>query len=361
MLKRVKREINALASRFEVPEVFTISKVSKCIPDIANPKAPAGHVAIVGTKTYGLSGSGKMRPRMFLPIFHRTLVEEHNLGCFYYQTCHDLLNDLDRHLPYRLAVIPIYGEDGVPVIIPSSRVVRRIRELHPSCIFANHPDAAQVVRDKKATNSLLTRKGVPMPRMDLRVVSGKIFSNARFGTKRPAYVTDSARLDEARYNTEFIDTRYEVEGVEYYCSLRALAVGSVMLDLWPRFRPVEDGDPSVHSKDTPRSEFLLNKFYSEVALPLRRRAESICSKVKDALGLGFLALDILYDHDRDQLFVCEVGFKFADHTWVEHCGDLWKEVPWLKPHSSYAIARSSANAFAREVLSPNVSNGLMQG
>lgn len=348
LLKQLKRRANQFSVRVALPEVFTVSKIGKIAPLIRNPTDAKGHVAIVGTKTYGLNETGKVRPRLFFPKFHRSLVEEHNVACFYYQTCGDLLNNIQRHKAHKLVVVLVYGEDKDPPIFPSSRLVQEIQEKHPSCQLVNHPSSGQVIRDKVKSNILLTEAGVPMPRMDAGDTSGIIFSNSRFGTKEESYLTERAGSDKGRYNTEFIDTKYTIDDVEYYCSLRALAVGGVLLDLWPRFRPISDGCANVHSQDTPQNAYLLNKFYAELAMPLRPRAEEICAKIKEALGLGFYACDILFNHNTDRMVVCEVGYKFADHAWVSHCGDLYTEVPWLRRHRNYEIAMHSAAALVHE-------------
>lgn len=352
-LKKIKRAANALVSCAAPVEVFTISKIGKVSPDLENPQDARGHVAFVGTKTFGLSETGKMRPKLFLPPFHRRLTE-HGVASFYYQTCGDLLASLEVHREHRLVVILVYGEDKDPAVIPATRLVRRIQERHPDCVVANHPDAANIIRDKLKTNHLLTSFGIPMPRAE--VTGGKVFSNSRVGTKQPSYVTEVGKLDGRRYNTQFIDTRYEVNGVSYYCSLRALFVGGSLLDLWPRFRPVADGDPNVHSEDTPQDQYLLNTFYHEVATPLRPRVEEVCEKVRKAFGLGFYSADILYNHAEDRFFLCEVGYKFADHSWVKHCAHLSENVPWLQLHSSYKIADASADALVREAFQDAIPN-----
>ena len=148
------------------------------------------------------------------------------------------------------------------------------------------------------------------------VATSRVFSNLNMDTHVPAYVVSPRLpLDPTRYNTEWIDTRHEYNGRNYYVMLRAMAVGGRCLAVFVRARPVEQGDASVHTADTPIDAGLLNFFYRTIAIPQMPAIKSLCEKIANVLGLGFFSHDILPERETGRLLVCETGFKFDDYLY----------------------------------------------
>jgi len=146
----------------------------------------------------------------------------------------------------------------------------------------------------------------------------RVFSNGRLGTHVPTQVIDAGSpLDPRRYNAEWIDTRHEYAGRDYYVSLRAMAVGRRCVSIFVRARPVEDGDASVHATDMPLDAGMWNSFYERLAIPNRHAIETLCRQIAEALGLGFYAHDLLPDRTNGRVLVAETNFKFDDAVYKQ--------------------------------------------
>jgi hypothetical protein len=151
------------------------------------------------------------------------------------------------------------------------------------------------------------------------VAPARVFSNERAGSHTPTAVIETgAPLDPTRYNTEWIDTRHELGGREYYVALRAMAVGQRCISVFVRARPVQDGDASVHNSDTPLDPMMWNFFYERLVVPNRKTIQTLCERIASVLGLGFYAHDLLPDRTVGELLVCETGFKFDDVSYRQH-------------------------------------------
>ena len=183
-----------------------------------------------------------------------------------------------------------------------------------NAIFNSHRTAG-IIRDKRKANETLSRQGIMMP--SLRIDEGKkIFSNARVGTGENAFVLEKLQdVDDGRYNAELIDTRIPFENSVYFTCVRLVCIGTRTLQIYVRARDVEENNPSVHSKDTPKNPELLEHLYGNLVAPRLEELHALGNRIGRALGPGFYAHDVLVDNNSGHLFMCEAGFKFYDHTY----------------------------------------------
>src|SRR5690606_24533011 len=116
-----------------------------------------------------------------------------------------------------------------------------------------------ILGDKLKTNLAYQQAGLSVPAIVAQgSVSTRVFANARVGTRTSAKVLDHVEnLDEGDYNTSFIDTAQAFRGSYYYVCLRALTCLDKLIAVYVRARPVTEGDPSVHARDTPLDAPLL--------------------------------------------------------------------------------------------------------
>ena len=183
-----------------------------------------------------------------------------------------------------------------------------------NAIFNSHRTAG-IIRDKRKANETLSRQGIMMP--SLKIDEGKkIFSNARVGTGENAFVLEKLQdVDDGRYNAELIDTRIPFENSVYFTCVRLVCIGTRTLQIYVRARDVEENNPSVHSKDTPKNPELLEHLYGNLVAPRLEELHALGNRIGRALGPGFYGHDVLVDNNSGHLFMCEAGFKFYDHTY----------------------------------------------
>ena len=183
-----------------------------------------------------------------------------------------------------------------------------------NAIFNSHRTAS-IIKDKRKANETLSRQGIMMP--SLRIDEGKkIFSNARVGTGENVFVLEKLQdVDDGRYNAEFIDTRIPFENSVYFTCVRLVCIGTRTLQIYVRARDVEENNPSVHSKDTPKNPELLEPLYGNLVAPRLEQLHALGRCIGSVLGPGFYGHDVLVDNNSGHLFMCEAGFKFYDHTY----------------------------------------------
>ena len=154
-----------------------------------------------------------------------------------------------------------------------------------------------------------------MPSLDIDE-GKKIFSNAKVGSGEDVFVLENAEeIDDNRYNAEFIDTRIPFENGDYFTCVRLVCIGTRTLQIYIRARNVEENNPSVHSRDTPKNPELLEHLYGKLVAPRLEELHALGKRIGCALGPGFYAHDVLVDNNSGHLFMCETGFKFYDHTY----------------------------------------------
>lgn len=300
-------------------------------------------VIFIGTRRYGLTGRGKLTPR-FLELFTKAM-KQYGVEVFAYPTPAEFFNNLSLHRTHRPVFVLVYNETYSKFYDPR-RIESAIRTHWPDAAIFNSTKTGKILRDKRRLNTFLSKKGIDVPPMVKSEMStAKIFSNEAIGSHKPVVVYDVGEpLDDDRYNTTFINTVREYGGKEYYVCLRALAVSDKLVSVYLRARPTEDGDPSVHSRDTPVDAPLINHLYREVATPNIPRIEDLCHRLGRALGPGFYVHDILPCAETGRILVCESGFKFNDGTLRKHLFSIGQELPFSDLFTDEEVQRV-ADAF----------------
>lgn len=303
------------------------------------------HIAVVGSERYGLRGQGKTKPDRYFPKFEYGAIKAGATVAFY-QTPSLLMRSLHVHDDRPLAIIFLYNEERLEDYPPDATM--RILEQRPRTIVYNSPAVARKIAEKSVTNRILTNAAIDVPRMSSRAES-PLFSNTNTGSHQPTkIITQGSIVDLARYNTELIDTCVEVDGHEYYVSLRAICVAGRILDLFVRCRPIEDGTPNVHSSDTPLDPDLLNTINSQHVQPRMDDIQNLCRNLGETLGPALFVHDILLSSD-GRLPVCEVGFKFDDTTLVEHLWPVSSGLDFMRKAFSYQHAEEVAQVVVESV------------
>ena len=218
-------------------------------------------VALVGVSD-GL-GRAKMTYDYFLPPFEKTLA---GLGV---QICYYSYRDFIVFGQKHDAAILMYSEDRAQKNLPQWNTMveaEQAAQKRGTAIVIYSPAIGGIIADKTLTNDALSSAGIEMPkRVTGAIATFKVFSNYNRGSHAPTYVVaPRLPLDQARYNTEWIDARHEYQGRSYYVALRAMAVGGRCLAVFVRARPVEQGDASVHNTDTPIDADLWNFFAGQL-------------------------------------------------------------------------------------------------
>lgn len=300
------------------------------------------HIAIVGSERLGLAGHGKTRPDRYFPRFEYG-ANKVGATVAFYQTPRLFMRSLHIHDNRTLAVIFLYNEERIEGYPPDSLI--RLLEDRPRTIVYNSPAVARKIAEKPVTNSILSNAGIDVPRM-LNQADIPLFSNTNTGSHQPtSVVTQGRAVDPDRYNTELIDTRVAVNGRQYFVSLRAMCVAGRVQDVLVRCRPVEDGTPNVHSRDTPLDPKMLTAIHQEHVLPRMEEIHSLCANIASVLGSAFYCHDILLAKD-GRLPVCEVGLKWDDATLLDHLWPVSSELNFMRAAFVYDQAEDCARIVA---------------
>ena len=206
-------------------------------------------------------------------------------------------------------------------------------------------DTGRIVGHKSRQNKTLKSAEVPMPRelkdQDQFEVA---FSNAVNDAHVPTQLIDGGgALDESRYNTDYVDCRYEFQGEMWNVCLRAQVVGAQVLFAWVR----AGKDASVHTRDTPVDADLIRHFHDLLIRPNMDQIKTISQRVKDALGVGFFAHDILPCKKTGRLLLCETNFKFYDGNYRF----LMKPIADKHPNPAFFDGRKVGRRMARLLIS----------
>jgi len=119
-----------------------------------------------------------------------------------------------------------------------------------------------------------------------------------------------------------------------------MCVAGYVLDIYVRWRPVEDGTPNVHSIDTPLDPELLNFIYLQHVQPRMEEIRSLCANLGAVLGPALYAHDILLSRD-GRLPVCEAGLKFDDATLLDHLWPVSSELDFMRGTFAYEFAEKA--------------------
>jgi hypothetical protein len=291
---------------------------------------------------------GKITFDYFFPPFARTLAE-HSIDA--------------RAFPQRefraeprrgdLAVL-VYTERHAHECMELAQLVEATQSFAERSGFrvAHSIETGRLVIDKTRTNRALAAAGIPVPKLIVGdTAPSPVFSNVNSSCQQAVYLRESgASLDPERHNTEFIDTTFHHDGKDYYVVLRAMCVGSACYSIMPRARPVGDGDPSVHGKNTPLDAALLNSICAQIIAPRKAAILEICERLGQLLGLGFYSHDILPKAALPCVFVCETGFKFDNRATRQHLGPLRGQLTnddYLTDEAPIRAARALARELGR--------------
>jgi hypothetical protein len=303
-------------------------------------------VLVVGTDAYGLDALGKTRSELFFPIFAET-VTAYGARAHVFPTSSEFFRSSDR---YQHAVLVLIFNESCFIDAEArgelSMIIEVARRRSASLLICNAPESGLIMGDKRTANRELTAAGVPMPAEVTAPTGRLVFSNAPVGSGETVRVT--ATPDPAQYNVEFVDTTQTFEGVDYYVCLRAMAVGPLLGATFVRARPVSEGTASVHIANTPPNPKLLNFLYATVAAPRQAAIVAICRAAGTRLGLGFYAHDLLPPRGRDDVLLCETGFKFDDFSARDYLGHLRADLV-ASEHLGEGIVRHYALLFLAQV------------
>lgn len=276
------------------------------------PSSVSGRVIIVATGSRGVRTRGKVTPRQFFPPFCRVL-GQCGIGAVYTSD----LESLERE---------IWQSDGVPTVLVSLvnetfddldtyNIPNNLLQL-VNAVF-NSYEIANIIRDKKEANRFFSKHGISMPSCTLDK-NKRTFSNARLGSGERAYIVeDLEHIDRGRYNTQFIDTTIQFQSSAYFTCLRLVCIGTHLVQIYVRARDTNEEEPSVHSKNTPRSRDLLEYLHAQLVLPRLEELFAFSDQLGRILGPGFYAHDVLVDNRSGDLYLSEAGFKFFDETYAD--------------------------------------------
>mgnify|MGYP006276458375 FL=1 len=309
---------------------------------IPRPRAPRGRVVFAFPAGAGLSNQGKMTARAYMPAMSAAL------RAAGYDTRLALSERaLDRAVSARLptTVILVYREGGG---IPAG--ARLDAALSRAAVVFNHPETGRIVADKARTNAVLAAAGVPMPR-PVRVAGGAVFSNALSESGAPVQVLErGAALDPARYNTELIDTRFEIAGRTCHVGIRLVCVDRHVVMAKALGRDVREGSPSVHAYDAPLDAALIEALHARFVVPNTARFADLARRIAEALGPGFWAHDLLVERGSERLLLCETGFKFDTRMYWEHVAPILDDLPSYRRFADPAdMARLATPALLRAI------------
>lgn len=316
------------------------SKVVQSLVKEPQPTNSVGTVIFAEFSNTHFAAGGKVTAPSYLPVFS-DLLRQHGLKTVITTSARDLsaaIVDTD----YTVVVL-IYGEDQ---FIPDYLGLKDC--LARADLVFNHTDTGKIICNKKATHLFLSNKDVPMPAAQFEGIATKqVFSNHNTSTGADVSVLAAqSLLNSERYNTEFIDTKVKIGSEHYYTTIRLMCVGGTVTHCYVRARIAQDGNPSVHAKNTPIDAKLLNVLYAELIEPRKQKLSELAVKVSQALGLGFYSHDILIDTKTQKIYLAEVGFKFNDPSFLMRMSPVLAGVPTMTGFTTAEdTARNSFPAF----------------
>lgn len=303
-------------------------------------------VFVVATQKQGFGGRGAVAPPLFFPVFEETLARR---GCQLRFV--KGLDELSRTLPrmQRAAFIIIWNSAYSSPEIERELVAMRavLDERVEAPLIYNEPEARAALGDKVTGSEALQALGVPMPSRNCQ--TELVFSNARVGSQTAIQLLPRGQaLPTDRYNTDFVNTAVPFRDKSYHVCLRAMIVDRRCVGVVVRARDIQEGNPSVHAKDTPRDPALLNHLYATLVLPKLEEIGKICAGVS-GIGPGFYSCDILPCQDTGRLLVCEAGVKFFNATFGRRMAKLSEDLifpTFMTPLQKSTIAHAFVASLA---------------
>ncbi|WP_170362360.1 hypothetical protein [Ruegeria arenilitoris] len=205
----------------------------------------------------------------------------------------------------------------------------------------------RVIGHKVRQNKVLTAAGVPMPRLiEAGDSFGTVFSNEVSNAHVPVQlVSDERELDSTRYNTDYINCKYEYKGKPWHVSIRAMAVGEQVLFSWIR----AGKGLNVRTRGTPVDAEMLTHLHDLLIKPNIDQIRDIAKSVKNAVGVGLYAHDILPCAETGKFFLCETNFKFYEGMYRFHMQSIAKELPTPAYFNGRTAGRRIARALVHEL------------
>lgn len=214
-----------------------------------------------------------------------------------------------------VVVFPIYCEDfnlSRTYKIDFVYQIENICEKYKKCIVLHGSVIGNILGNKQLTNIFFTSKNVACPALLTSNKSGKkIFSNELSSSHDKTNLIEiDAEINLNKYNTQYIDTRFQFGNEEYYACIRTMCIGEVITDIFLRFRNVRDNDPNVHGNNTPMCPDLQNFYFKNILHPHIGKLKQMCVDIGLILGLGFYAHDIMLCSETHNFYVAESSLKF---------------------------------------------------
>lgn len=208
-------------------------------------------------------------------------------------------------------------------------------------------EAGRVVGHKVRQNKVLTAAGVPMPKLiEAGDSFGTVFSNEVSNAHVPIQILEETEaLDAERYNTEYVNCRHEYNGEQWHICIRAMAIGEQVLFSWIR----AGQELNVRTRGTPVDAEMLSHFHRKLIKPNTEQIQSIAKGVKNALGVGLYAHDILPCAETGRLFLCETNFKFYEGLYRFRMESIAKDLPNPAYFNGRKVGRRIARALVHEL------------
>jgi hypothetical protein len=261
------------------------------------------------TSKQGFYGLGKQEK--LIETFQDISLNEFNVSHFLLHNSYDELISSNIDLNQLNIFVLIYSEECT--IDEEVYLISRWIKTLPNSLIIHPPELGALIGNKKSTNQLLNSNGISTPYIYEGRATEKVFSNTLEGSGSEVMTFEQGTiLNDARYNTKFIDTTHSFAGKSFFVSLRIMAFYDKYISTYVRCRDASENNPSVHAINTPLNKDLLNYLYSEIVLQNEQMLIDLAKKLGEILGPGFFSHDILFDPNSKSLFVCETGFKFDE-------------------------------------------------
>lgn len=307
---------------------------------VQQPQDPKATIIFSGLSRNKFRRGGKVTALEFLPTFCNILRQNG------YQTKYtSSIRGLSREIQSAgcSVVVMIYREVG---FVPDQPGLNEL--LDKADIVLHHPEIGNIIGHKTTANIFLSQRGVPMPQLQTGdTATEAVFSNHNNSSGAEVFlIPKNSPLDKQRYNSRLVDTRVNYAGKDYYTTVRLMCIGKEITHAFVRARPVSDGNPSVHTKDTPIDLDLLLNLQTLLVEANKANLKILAETIATAIGPGFYSHDVLIDCQTKELYLAETGFKFDNANYLNRISNIAKYFPAMKGFSNPAeIAASSAPIF----------------
>lgn len=295
-LKQAKRAARNLIPTPSMLRTYWLMRNS----DVPQPNEPIARVVFSAMTKGGANANGKVSASLFIPPFSDEL-RRNGISVEWAYTKKDLRRRLSGDLPVFL--IHLYGEDNENILCDD---VLLLEEM--AIAVFNSAKVGPLLADKLASHNAFRDAGVAVPPLS----KGTAFVRSRYGsgnlTEINDGVTDVEQKNDGVIRNQFIDTRIRFANRSFFTTVRLLCVDNTVLHAYPRARDENEGNASVHAKDTPVVPELIEYLHQELILPFEREFKEISEKLHGVLGHGFFVHDLLIESG--SVFLCESGIKF---------------------------------------------------